>query len=514
MTDEITIIPRPAHIIRRPGGVMLTAHTAVVAHPEAAPAVELLRELLRGSTGFSFPPAVDAVAGTIVFRLDPATGLGAEGYRISVCDERITLVAAEIAGLLHAVQTLRQLLPVEVFRARPTGATRWAVPGVEIEDRPSLPWRGAMVDVARWYLPPAFLHRMVDLLAMHRMTVLHLHLTDDQGWRFPVEAYPLLTEVGGWRAESIRGHEFQNTFDGTPHGGYYTKRELRALVEHGRTRGVTIVPEIDLPGHMQSAIAAYPRLGNNPERPVTVSTRWGIVRDVLNVEPATIAFCRDVFDEVLDIFPSEYVHLGGDECPKDQWNSSSRARERMRELGLADADSLQSWFVGQIAAHLVQRGRRQIGWDEILQGGLPEGATVMSWQGEEGGIAAANAGHDAIMCPSDVTYFDYYQGDPATEPLAATGGITTVADVYRYRPIPAELSPAARGHILGVQGQLWTEYMPTPQHVEYMAFPRMSALSEVAWGTAGDMEEFTRRLQPHLRRLREAGLTLRPAGAP
>ncbi|WP_327087265.1 beta-N-acetylhexosaminidase [Nonomuraea sp. NBC_01738] len=465
------LLPLPQSITTSPGTWRLSERTALTAEPGLEPVADLLREL----TGQPLDgPGPDA----ILLALDPS--LTGERYRISVGAHGVTVTAGGLQGHRMAVQTLRQLLP--------------ASPYTEIEDGPRFAWRGVMLDVGRHFMPVAFVRKMIDLAAMNRLNVLHLHLTDDQGWRMEIERYPRLTEVGAWRAESMLGHYRDQRFDGIPHGGFYTKAELRDLVAHAERRGVTIVPEIDLPGHMRAAIAAYPELGNDPGHASPVATTWGVHDQVLNVEESTIAFCHGVLEEVLEVFPSPYIHIGGDECPKKEWRESPRVQERMRELGLADEEALQSWFVGRMVAFLAERGRKPVGWDEILQGGLAPGATVMSWQGEQGGIEAAAQGHDAVMCPHDRVYLDHYQADPEHEPLAI-GGLLTLEHVYAYEPVPDGVDPA---RVLGTQANLWTEYMPTPGSVEYMAFPRLCALAEVAWGTSGDFAGFRARLEPHL----------------
>ncbi|WP_328808002.1 beta-N-acetylhexosaminidase [Nonomuraea antri] len=499
------LVPRPARLTSTPGAWSLTETTGLVAGPAEAGAAELLRELVGRPAGAKLAPAAEPGPGAIELRADPA--LADEEYRVSVSARGVVLTGGG-RGLTLAVQTLRQLLPAEIFAAAPAGGVAWAVPYVEIEDAPRFRWRGVMLDVARHWYPVEFLHRMVDLAALHKLNVVHLHLTDDQGWRMEIERYPRLTEVGAWRAESMLGHYTEGRFDGVPHGGFYPKQELRDLVAHALTRGVTLVPEIDLPGHMRAAIAAHPELGDDPERALPVATEWGVHEQVLNVSEETVAFFHHVLEEVIEVFPSEWIHIGGDECPKREWEESPRAQARMRELGLPDADALQSWFIGRMTAFLAERGRRAIGWDEILQGGLAPGATVMSWRGEEGGAEAARAGHDAVMCPHTHTYFDYYQAGPEGEPLAI-GGLTGLEQVYAYRPVPAGLDAAAAGHILGTQAQLWSEYLPTSAHVEYMAFPRLCALAEVAWGTAGEYAEFGERLRGHLERLDRLGVGYR-----
>ncbi|MDP9867935.1 MULTISPECIES: beta-N-acetylhexosaminidase [Streptosporangium] len=499
------LIPRPARLTTTPGTWQLTENTGLIADPAAGGAAELLRELVGRPAGSKLAPAAEPGPDTIRLRVDPA--LADEEYRLSVSTEGVVITGGR-RGLPLAVQTLRQLLPAEIFATGPAGGAAWTVPYVEIEDAPRFGWRGVMLDVARHWYPVAFLHRMVDLAALHKLNVVHLHLTDDQGWRMEIDRYPRLTEVGAWRAESMLGHYSEGRYDGVPHGGFYTKSELRDLVAHARTRGITIVPEIDMPGHMRAAIAAYPELGDDPERALPVATAWGVHEQVLKMSEETIAFCRHVLEEVLEVFPSEWIHIGGDECPKREWEESAWTQARLRELGLSDAHALQSWFIGRMADFLAERGRRLIGWDEILQGGLAPGATVMSWQGEQGGIDAARAGHDAVMCPHTHTYFDFYQAEPDGEPLAI-GGLTTLEHVYAYRPVPAGLEAEAAGHVLGTQGQLWSEYLPTSAHVEYMAFPRLCALAEVAWGTAGEYAGFTERLLAHRRRLDHLGVAYR-----
>ncbi|MFJ1792267.1 beta-N-acetylhexosaminidase [Kitasatospora griseola] len=511
------LVPRPASMTATgPGGWHLTPTTPLRLEPGLEPVAELLRELLDQP----LPRATSDTPGALVLRTEPA--LAPEAYRIEVTPAGTTVTAAGPGGHRIAAQTLRQLLD----EGRPDGRGGVSVPCVDIADAPRFGWRGLLIDVARHFFPIEFLHRLVDLAALHRLNVLHLHLTDDQGWRMEIEKYPRLTEVGAWRAETLVGrYTFQDdpdaVFDGTPHGGYYTKAELRALVAHAASRGITVVPEIDLPGHMRAAIAAYPELGNDLEPARPVCTTWGITEQILNVEESTLQFCRDVLTEVLEVFPGPYVHLGGDEVPKREWRQSPRAQQRMRELGLPDESALAAWFTRQLAEFLTARGRRPIGWDELLEDGLPAGTTLMSWRDQEGGAQAARLGHDVVMTPHQLLYFTVYQDDPdrVEQPLAVAE-VLTAADVYAYRPVPAGLPLTAAAHVLGAQGCLWTELMPTPRQVEYMAFPRLCALAEVLWGTAGDYPEFAFRLTRHLRRLARLGVAhgplppTRPAVAP
>ncbi len=426
-----------------------------------------------------------------------------------------SLVAAQPAGLFYAVQTLLQLFPPQVFSPQPQPAVEWNLPAVKIEDRPRFAWRGAMLDPCRHFIPAAYLNRFVDLMAMHRLNMLHLHLCDDQGWRIQIHKYPRLTEVGAWRSATLVGKyqpdESKAVYDGIPHGGFYTQDELKALVAYAGERGITILPEIEMPGHAQAALAAYPHLGNTGKK-LAVSTTWGIHENIYNVADETFTFLQDVLEEVLAIFPGEYVHIGGDEAPKIQWRQSPQAQARIAAEGLKDEDELQSYFIRRMEAWLNARGRRMVGWDEILEGGLAENATVMSWRGEEGGIAAAKAGHDVVMAPGQYVYFDHYQSlDQTREPIAI-GGYTPLSKVYAYEPAPAALTPAEAAHVLGTQCQLWSEYIPDTRHLEYMAFPRLCAFAEAAWSPAQgrDYAAFRLRLEAHLQRLDRLQVNYRP----
>jgi len=523
---EPVVIPRPTRLERTAGSVDLDSATALVCPVAAQPIAMLLRSLLSPATGFPLPDATSSTRGgsgragdgtdvEIEIEIDPSLGrLGPEGYRLVVETTGVTLSSSSLAGLANACQTLRQLFDPAIFRRAPGRVATWSLPCVVVEDSPAFAWRGAHLDVARHFFPAHFVSRFIDLIALHKLNVLHLHLTDDQGWRFPSATYPLLTEIGSWRAESMLGHARSGLFDGTPHGGAYTRSELVDLVAYAAARNVTIVPEIDLPGHTQAAIAAYPSLGNLDE-PIEVWTRWGVSEHVLNTSDAALDFCRTILGEVLDVFPGSYIHVGGDECPKTEWSTSSSARKRIAELGLSSEEELQGWFTARLGAFLTDNKRRLVGWDEILEGGpLPDGATVMSWRGTRGGLAAARAGFDVVMCPEAPCYFDHYQSDDPQEPLAIHGR-NTLADVYGYDPVPDDLGKDAAHHVLGSQFELWTEYLPRPEDVEYMAFPRAAALAEVVWsGPGGDLATFERNLAIHLARLDELGVNYRPPAGP
>jgi hexosaminidase len=538
------VVPRPAQMQRGHGEFVLTRSTRIVAGAAALPEALKLRDYLRPATGFDLQVGTRDGANAIRLRLDPRAGTGKEGYRL-VSDARgVTISAEQPAGLFHGIQTLRQLLPADIYRQAQVART-WTLPAVAIADAPRFSWRGSHLDAARHFMPKAFVLKHIELLAQHKMNVFHWHLTDDQGWRIEIKRYPLLTQVGAWRRESmvaLPGAGVPARYDGKPHGGYYTQDDIREVVAYAAARHVTVVPEIEMPGHALAAVAAYPGLGNRPDRRLEVGRDWGVITHVFNVEDGTIAFLQDVLDEVMALFPGPYVHVGGDECPKTEWAQSPVALARMKQLGLVpptatlrdlqdyrDADGrpaehpalhgLQSWFIGRMDAYLARHGRRLIGWDEILEGGLAPGAAVMSWRGEAGGIKAAGAGHDVVMTPERETYLDFYQADPASpgfrEPMGVRD-VTTLARVYAYDPLPAALPAAQAAHVLGSQAQLWTEFMTTPRDVEYMAWPRLLALAEGLWTPRPlkDYDGFARRMPAALERLQAQDVHFRPLDGP
>ncbi len=505
-----TIIPRPEKFEALSGHFAFTSATRIAVTKETRELGERLRIELGPATGLPLDITNRASSNTVSLKLDTkATALGDEGYRLNALPDRIEIVAQKPAGIFYGIQTLRQMLPTQVFRQGMQSGVEWNVSCAKVEDKPRFAWRGAHLDVGRYFMPKEFLLKFVDLLAIHKLNTFHLHLTEDQGWRIEIKKYPRLTEVGSWRKNSMLVYD-PATYDGKPHGGFYTQEDLRELVAYAKDRFVTVVPEIEMPGHSQAAIAAYPELGNQKET-LEVGTKWGVVENVYNAEDATIQFNKDVLTEVMDIFPSTFIHVGGDEVPKKQWKESPAAQAKMKSLGLKDEHELQSWFIKQIDDFLTQKGRRLIGWDEILEGGLAPGATVMSWRGEEGGIAAAKSGHDVVMAPGEWTYLDHYQARDHTKEPHAIGGFLPLEKVYSYDPIPSHLSAREAQHVLGTQGQLWTEYIPDVKHVEYMAFPRLCALSEVAWSPAEgkDFSAFKSRLATHLERLRARDVSFR-----
>jgi hexosaminidase len=506
------MLPRPVTARTTAGMFTFTAATALGADPDCTGVGRWLRDALSRPTGLPLPaPAL--TDGAIHLTVDPA--LPAEGYRLRVRPDRIAITGGSPAGAFYGAQSLLQLLPPTVYRRAPVAPGPWTVPCVEISDEPRFGWRGCMLDVARHFMPVAGVLRFIDLLAAHKLNMLHLHLTDDQGWRVQIRRYPRLTEVGAWRHESMAGSRQHERFDGRPHGGYYSQDDIREIVAYAAQRFITVVPEIDLPGHTQAAIAAYPHLGNDACEPVAVSTRWGISHRVLNVSDETITFFQHVLDEVMELFPSRHIGIGGDECHKDEWRASSAAQRRLRDLGLRDEDELQSWLVQQFQRHLAASGRSLFGWDEILEGQLPHGATVAAWRGPALAVAAARAGHDVVACWDTSAYLDYRQSDGPDEPIPV-GTVLTVADVRAFDPLPPALPPELRHRVLGAQCNLWTEHADNPRAVDYLAFPRLSAFAEAVWSPAGSApwNGFDQRLSEHLRRLDALGVEYRPPGGP
>jgi len=522
------LIPAPRRADGDGGrGFVPDGATTITAGPGTGGTERWLRATLGAAFGLPLAPGTvgaEEAAGTIELRIDPA--LEPEGYRLTVVPDRgVRITGGSEAGVFWGAQTLRQLLGPEAFRRAPVGqgAAR-GIPATEIEDGPRFGWRGLMLDVARHFTPKDGVLRMLDLLAAHKLNVFHFHLTDDQGWRVEIKRYPRLTEVGAWRARTKYGHRASELWDETPHGGFYTQDDIREIVAYAAERHIRVVPEIDIPGHSQAAVSAYPELGNTDvvdTSALSVWDTWGVNPNVLAPTDHTLRFFEGVFEELLDLFPADtspFIHVGGDECPKDQWRQSPTAQARIAELGLKDEDELQSWFIRHFDRWLTDRGRRLIGWDEILEGGIAEGAAVSSWQGYAGGIAAAEAGHDVVMCPLQQVYLDYRQDAGPDEPMPI-GYVRTLEDVYRFEPVPPGLSEEAAGHVLGTQVNVWTEVMQNRQRVDYQVFPRLAAFAEVAWSRLPapgerDFAGFERRMESHYARLDALGVDYRPPTGP
>ncbi|GEB59365.1 beta-N-acetylhexosaminidase [Streptomyces gardneri] len=526
MTHPMDLIPAPARAEGpHHGGFLLDERTTLSAATGTETTARWLRNTLGAAFGLPLRDTADENAThSIRLRLDET--LAPEAYRLDVVtDQGVEITGGGPAGVFWGAQTLRQLLGPDAFRGAPVrqGAVT-AVTAQTIEDAPRFAWRGLLLDVARHFLPKDDVLRYLDLLAAHKLNVFHFHLTDDQGWRIEIKRHPRLTEVGAWRSRSKWGHRASPLWDDTPHGGFYTQDDIREIVAYAAERHITVVPEIDLPGHAQAAIAAYPELGNTDvvdTAALTVWDTWGVNPNVLAPTEAVLRFYEGVLEEVLDLFPaavSPFVHIGGDECPKDQWKASPAAQARIEELGVGDEDGLQSWFIRHFDRWLTSRGRRLIGWDEILEGGLAEGAAVSSWRGYAGGITAAEAGHDVVMCPEQQVYLDHRQAPGEDEPMPI-GYVRTLEDVYRFDPVPPGISPEAAAHILGTQANVWTEVMENRARVDYQVFPRLAAFAEVAWSALPAPDErdypgFERRMGTHYRRLDALGVDYRPPAGP
>lgn len=415
-------------------------------------------------------------------------------YQLTIDENGASIMAPQSMGLFYGVQTLIQLISAK--------GDKIELPYVKITDYPRFAYRGMHLDVSRHLFSVKEIKKYIDLLAHHKMNRFHWHLTDDQGWRIQIKKYPKLQEVSAFRNQTLIGHyaDKPEKFDGQKYGGFYTHEEIKEVVKYAATRYVTIVPEIEMPGHALAALSAYPELGCTGG-PYQAATKWGVFEDVFCAgKEETFTFLQNVLDEVMTLFPGQYIHIGGDECPKVKWKKCPHCKERMSKQGLKDEHQLQSYFIQRIEKYVNSKGKRIIGWDEILEGGLAPNATVMSWQGEEGGIAAAKENHDVIMTPGNWCYFDHYQSaDTKAEPLAI-GSLTTVEEVYSYEPIPPQLSAMESKYILGAQGNVWTEYITTPEKLEYMAFPRAWALAEVVWSPKEKRKysDFKKRLINHL----------------
>lgn len=499
-----SLVPLPAAMTVQGGAFSPSGPVTIVAGAEISRHADLLSALVRDTGG---PETGVVPDGEGPVRLSIAPDGRSEAYRLRVSEDGIELTGSDPAGLFYGLQTLRQLMPV------PGSGAEWSVPAVEIDDAPRFAYRGLQLDVGRHFFPVEFVKKYLDRMAELKLNTFHWHLTEDQGWRAEILAYPRLTEVGSCRKETVLEKNYDPYVgDGIEHCGFYTQDQMREIVAYAADRYITVIPEIEMPGHAVAALAAYPELGCSPE-PREVSTTWGIHDDVFCPSEATFAFLEGVLTEIMGIFPSTFIHIGGDEVPKTRWEESALAQEIIRREGLADELELQSWFVQRIERFLSANGRRLVGWDEILEGGLAPGATVMSWRGTEGGIAAARMGHDVIMSPTRHLYFDFYQGPKETEPISAdwSGYPLPLAQVYEFDPVPAELTPEEARHVLGAQGNVWTEQMKTPEKVEYMVFPRAHALAEMVWTPQPkrDHADFLRRLPAVLERHAATGTAYR-----
>lgn len=501
----INIIPMPKELVESGGTWELSSSTALVAQGQEAKTIaEFFAAKMRASTGYSIPVEEGASAtGNISLSIDPALQLGDEGYTLTTTKDGVSVTGKSAQGLFYGMQSLLQLLPAEIESRSKVDTVLWVAPTVEIKDEPAYAYRGMLIDVCRHFITVEDMKRQIDVLSMFKINRLHWHLTEDQGWRIEIKKYPRLTEVGSKRIQP----------DGTEYGGFYTQEEIKEVVRYAQERFVTIIPEIELPGHAMGAIAAYPELACNPTtqkgNPYKVRTLWGVEQDVYCAgREHTFEFIKDVIDEVAPLFPGEYFHIGGDECPKIRWKTCPDCQRRIKEEGLKDEHELQSYVIRRAQAMLAEHGKKLIGWDEILEGGLAPSATVMSWRGEEGGIQSANMGHDVIMTPgSGGLYIDHYQGDNKIEPVAIFG-YAPLSKTYAYDPVPEAIDPSKRHHILGAQANLWGEYLYTVSQMEYMAYPRVQALAELTWTPKAkkNFDDFARRINNAYVRLDAVGV--------
>lgn len=521
--QPVNIIPQPVSIQYQQGNFILSANTSIqytVQQKDLKFAAEYLNAQVKNNIGIALPVNASRPT-TIQLSIEKIASIGDEGYKMEILPGKITIKGNSKTGIAYGIQSLLQLFPVS------NANSKIEIACMSITDYPRFKYRGMHLDVGRHFYPVSFVKKYIDFLATYKFNYFHWHLTEDQGWRIEIKKYPELTMKGAYRNGTIVGGYPGTNNSNLRYGGFYTQEEIKEVVAYAAQRNITVVPEIELPGHSSAAIAAYPWLSCFPDKPTampanasamskllqsqgeikTVQETWGVFDDIFCAgKDSTFMFLQNVLDEVLQLFPSKYIHVGGDEAPKKHWEKCPRCQARMKSEGLKDEHELQSYFIQRMEKYLNKKGRTLIGWDEILEGGLAPNAIVMSWRGEAGGIEAAKQNHDVIMTPGNPVYFDHYQGDPASEPVGI-GGFNTLKKVYDYDPVPKELNKQQAKHILGAQANLWTEYVPTTQHVEYMVLPRMLALSEVVWSPKENKNwnSFNERLQPHFRAFEQKG---------
>ncbi len=530
IAQDVQLIPYPEKVVKGNGEFTIQPQTVLVVSETAEAllsALSPLNEKLAKAAGFQLKVAkVAPRSNFIAFAFDPS--LSKPGaYSINVLSDKVLVTAKDPSGIFYAMQSLLQLLPPAIESDRLFTRQQWSMPVVSIQDAPAFEYRGLMIDVARHFQPISFMKKLVDLMAMQKMNRLHLHLVDDQGWRIEIKKYPKLTEVGGRRNGTLVDKYPGKGNDNKPYDGFYTQAQIKELVAYASKKFITIIPEIELPGHSSAAIAAYPALSCFPQETTVVNDNmvatktkeqlktpgtkvvqetWGVFTDVLSPTDYTFQFMNDVLDEVMQLFPSKYIHIGGDECPKDAWKRSAFCQEMIKKYNLKDEHGLQSYFIQRIEKHINSKGRSIIGWDEILEGGLAPNAAVMSWRGTQGGIESAKQGHDVVMTPDSHCYLNFYQSEDQTDSIA-WGGFLPLKRVYGYDPIPAELNPEQAKYIKGVQGNLWTEYIKSSALAEYMLFPRAVALAEIGWTKQKPgFDHFTNRLISYLKRLEKHGV--------
>ncbi|MEP7142933.1 MAG: beta-N-acetylhexosaminidase [Ferruginibacter sp.] len=497
--NGIAIIPMPAKMVMPeiPGTFNITKNTTIVlAGSGLEKSAAFLNDYLQHLFGFTLKTSEKETGKnsivlnySLVINYDEKNDHLPGAYTLESGENGIRITGDNETGAFYGIQTLIQLLPAEK-------KITLAIPWISINDKPRFSYRGMHLDVGRNFMPVSTIKKYIDYLAMHKFNNFHWHLTEDQGWRIEIKKYPLLTQVGSCREQTLVGRKGKGNevYDGKKNCGFYTQEQIKKIVKYAADRYINIIPEIEMPGHARAAIAAYPELSCTPSEPKKVAQTWGVFEDVFCPSEITFTFLENVLDEVMALFPSNYIHIGGDECPKEAWKRSAFCQQLIKEKDLRDEHGLQSYFIQRIEKYINSKGRKIIGWDEILEGGLAPNATVMSWRGEDGGIEAAKQNHDVIMTPTSNCYFDYSQ--TKTEDSVTIGGYLPLEKVYHYEPIPAKLSTAESKHVLGAQGNVWTEYMNNPRKLEYMIFPRMSALSEVLWSPKDkrNWQDFERRL--------------------
>ena len=504
------LVPAPIHIEFADGELRLGDALGLDYNPKDKNLKNIIRltksELSR--IGYSVTDSgSDEVHTRLSINIDHNITQTPESYNLKIDPQGIDIIGSDYAGIFYGLQTLVQILETTKINNSP------AVTSVLIEDRPRFRWRGMLLDVGRHMFPADFIKRYIDIIAAHKMNVFHWHLTEDQGWRVPIKKYPKLKDIAAWRKETLVGHyrDKPHQFDGKPYGGFYTEKEIKDIIDYASDRSVTIVPEIEMPGHATAALSAYPQLSCTGG-PHEAETIWGVHKEVYCAgNEETFDFLENVLEEVSQVFPGPYIHIGGDECPKTRWAECEKCQKRIADEGLKDEHELQSYFIKRIEKILEKFGKRLVGWDEILEGGLAPNAVVHSWRGMDGGIEAANAGHEVIMSPTTHVYFDYYQSeDRKNEPLAI-GGYLPLSKVYEFEPVPDKIDSDKRHLILGGQANLWTEYIPTAKQAEYMLLPRVCALAEAVWSPKNkkDYAGFIDRLGDHLKRLDRKNLNYR-----
>ncbi len=507
--SEINIIPKPLSVEKRQGNFSLSRKTTIVATDKTGlQTAAALNSIILNYFGYELA-VTSKPTKTNVIELVPEVDNGGisidpEGYSL-IIDRNSIRISGRNVGMFYALQSLVQTFPMDSGKGV-------SIPAIQIADAPRFPYRGMHLDVARHFQPVEFVKKYIDLMSQYKFNYFHWHLTEDQGWRIEIKKYPRLTEIGSMRPETMVDRNFAPYIgDGKPHGGSYTQDQIRDVVKYAKERHITVIPEIELPGHASAALAAYPQFGCKTDYQYKVQTTWGIFKEVFCPTEETFKFLEDVLTETIALFPdSPYIHIGGDEVLKDHWKESAFVQELKKRENLKDEHEVQSYIIRRIERFLNSKGKKMIGWDEILEGGLAPNATVMSWRGMRGGIEAAKSKHDVIMTPTDYVYFDYGQGDPAYEPLNI-GSYVPLSKVYSFEPVPPDLTPDEAKYVIGGQANIWTEYLKTPQHVEYMAFPRMLALSEVLWSKKEDRDfaDFQRRLFTHLPRLDKQNVNYR-----